>query len=54
MHYYCIEYKIGEERFLVDHEAEDVQSAIKHLSNRIKRKYRNQISFIVTGWKRLR
>lgn len=53
MHYYRIEYKLGENNYLADFQASDIQTAMKQLSNRVKRKYRGQFSFMVLGWKRL-
>lgn len=54
MHYYRIEYKIGEKKYLADHQAPDIQTALQQLSIRVKRKNRAELPFTITGWKRLK
>lgn len=53
MHYYRIEYQLGEKKYLADYQACDIQTAMKQLSTRIKRKYHGQFSFMIIGFKRL-
>lgn len=53
MNYYRLEYKLDDKVYYGDYKAPDIQTAMKQLSNRIKRKYHNQFFFVITGWKRL-